>query len=232
MKRLAFATALLVLLTIAATGAWADAIPPQVTLGPPPPGVLGAAKSIVFTKGVGSSSFDFSGKCGGISQCISGSAELDPQVITATYTMWIKGPSPTITFVDPSDYSVSMGTATMFLDVKLGAGGSLGDLLGTVVLTDFYGVKGPAPTFDGTFTTVSSSGALAAIFPPTTVGSIDFTVQLGKHPTFGPLPVGKTTAGYLSSGEVLGVVPEPTSLALLGTGVLGLAAVLRRKMIH
>lgn len=234
MKRLAFATALLVLLTIAATGAWADAIPPQITLGPPPPNAPGAATSIAFTKSAGSSSFNFVTNCGAIAHCISGSGSFDPLGIDAPYTVWIKGPSTTLTFVDPSDYSVGMGTATMFLDIKLGAGGSLGDLLAAVVLTDLFGVKGPAPSFVGNFTTISSSGSFVANFPVGTPGSLDFTVQLGKHPTFGPLPVGKTTSGYLSSGEVVApvVVPEPSSLALLGTGVLGLAALLRRKMIH
>jgi hypothetical protein len=34
----------------------------------------------------------------------------------------------------------------------------------------------------------------------------------------------------VSSGEFVPAVPEPSSLALMGTGVLGLAAIIRRKI--
>jgi hypothetical protein len=171
----------------------------------------------------------FVGTCGAIPQCIAGSASLDGPGITGSYQMLIKGGS--LTLIDgSSDFTIDMGTSSVLLDVKLGSGGSMGELLATVTLTDLFGGKGRVPTFDGTFTTLSSTGSFASVYSPGAVGSIDFTIQLGKHPPFDPLPVGSTTGGYLSSGEVVAPtsVPEPTSLALFGTGVLGLAGLIRR----
>jgi hypothetical protein len=42
---------------------------------------------------------------------------------------------------------------------------------------------------------------------------------------------GQSVQGPLSSGEVIGVpTPEPGTLALFGTGILGLAGLIRRKL--
>ena len=65
-------------------------------------------------------------------------------------------------------------------------------------------------------------------------GSVDFDVTLSKTAhsvdyVYGHR--GTSAQGTISSGEVIGSpVPEPGTLALLGSGIIGLAGVLRRKI--
>ena len=65
-------------------------------------------------------------------------------------------------------------------------------------------------------------------------GSVDFDVTLSKTAhsvdyVYGHR--GTFAQGTISSGEVIGSpVPEPGTLALLGSGIIGLAGVLRRKV--
>ena len=65
----------------------------------------------------------------------------------------------------------------------------------------------------------------------------DFTVYTGGNrttvkPTVDQVWLGTspTTSGYVSSGEIIpDPVPEPGTIALMGTGLLGLAGFLRRR---
>ena len=225
MKKLALATACAAFLTITAVGAWANAIPPQVTLS------SSSVGSVYFGNSGGTLSFWFSGTSGqcGHANCISGNALLDPQGITGQYWMWMVGGTPTLTG-SPYDYDINMGSSTIYLEVKLGTNGSLGDLITAVSLSDMYGGPSPYPTLGGTIRdSTSTLMFLTDSFTPTGTGTIDYTLNMGNHRTVASLGVGQQTYGYLSSGEVNPSVPEPSSLALLGTGVLGLAGVIRRK---
>ena len=231
MKRIAFATvACLALLVLAASGAFADAVPPQVTLS------SGTNGSVVFTGAGSSVSVDFTGHSTGCpnTRCVSGAAILDlgtglpGSQIPGNYWMWIVG-GPITLMGGPSDYTVT-ASGTIYLDVKLGSSGSLGNLLTTVSLQDLTGGSGRYPQFDGTFLTSISTLDFKSLFPATIEGTIDYTVKLPLNSGFGPKPQGSSVSGYISSGEVDSPVPEPGTLGLLGTGILGLAGLIRRKI--
>jgi PEP-CTERM motif len=63
------------------------------------------------------------------------------------------------------------------------------------------------------------------------VAPLDFNIYLGRNPTIDQVYSGEahSTEGPIASGE-LQPVPEPSSIALFGSGALGLAGMLRRKL--
>jgi hypothetical protein len=158
--------------------------------------------------------------------------DLGTSTVSGKYWLWLTGGPLTLTG-GPSDYTVNMGSSTLWLEVKLGPGGNgaLGDLKATVALTDLFGAVGSTPQFVGSFIDTAATVDFHGLFPTSTAlpGEADFTVKLPRK-GLAPWKLGAAVSGYVSSGEFVPAVPEPSSLALMGTGVLGLAAMIRRKL--
>ena len=129
----------------------------------------------------------------------------------------------------PSTYTVNMNGATIHFSAQL-TSYPTATLNTTLLLTDLFGATTSAPTFEGSFASVTSAGPyLSSDFPSGISGTLDFTVKLFGAPTVGALSSGQQTKGYTSSGELV-PSPEPSSLALVGAGVLSLAGFIRRKI--
>ena len=231
MKKFALATVCLVLLVIASSGAWADATGPQVTLS--------KGTSGLFSFWDTGSEIDFSiasvasTNCSQ-ANCVAGIALLDDGHGDATngnYWMWITGGPPTLAPTTPGNFTVGMGSSTLFLQIGLGTklnNWNLGWLFGTVELTDLTGGTTGTPKFDGVLTVQSSSGLLS-IYSVGSAPALDFTINVAPLTKLAPLSNGPTITGYVSSGELV-PSPEPGTLALMGSGVLGLAGLIRRKI--
>jgi hypothetical protein len=217
MKKLATAMVCFVLLTVSATAMWASAV--QITLSSSPSG------SVVFT-GTGSTpevTFGFSGTCGTHSNCLTGNALLEPSATLGTYQMWMVGGPDTLTLLSPGNYAVGM-PFPVWLSVTFG-----GSTLTTqLALVDVFGGTGRAPSFEGDFLSATTTGTIPG-FPNGVSGTVDFAIRLQGGPGINTLGAGSTVKGFLSSGELV-PTPEPSSLALLGTGVISLAGAIRRRM--
>ena len=211
---------------MAPIGAWANVIPPQVTLA------SGTVGSVVFANTGANLTAAFTGTAGqcGHANCVSGLAVFDPLAMLGTYTMWMTGGTPSLTNLGAGNYSVSLGTSKIFLEVQLGTGGSLGDLTAALTPTSLNGGLGTTPQFDGTFLATTATGDFSSDFPLTIPGEFDVIVKLPSGTSLGSILVGNSITGYVSSGEIIPSVPEPSGLALLGTGILGLAGILRRQI--
>lgn len=227
MKKLSFATvACLALVALATTAGFANAIPPQVTLS------LGTSGNVAFSTVGNVINVSFTGNSGqcGHANCVGGAALLDlgTSQTLGSYTMWMTGGPLSLTG-GPSDFTAMKGSSAIYLEVKLGSNGSLGDLITTISLDTLTGGSTNTPQLSGDFWASTSTLGFTKYFVNGVPGEIDFTVKLPPNSSLGPN--GSTVSGYLSSGELVPSVPEPGTIALLGSGIIGLAGVIRRRMI-
>lgn len=216
MKKLALATAFVALLTMTAVGAWANAIP-QITLSQSYIGDVDFSSSGGFLTSFWLTGTSAPSQCGASHPgCVSGSVLLDPNKDIGTYWIWIVGNNPALALLDSfaGVYAVVPGNYSINVEVDLNNGNVFtGDLALTNLIAGPFG----SPEFTGTYKTTGATTEFAVdgfstSSPPRV---IDFSLV--------------SVNGPVSSGELNSALPEPSSLALLGTGVLGLAGVIRRK---
>lgn len=190
-----------------------------VILGDSSPG------QVLFTNtGFDSADVSFTGTCGS-PDCLTGLGYYGTNV--GTYSLWfVSGRSGNVKLESPTDGVYPIDMNGNVIDFAFGYGSSFLD--GTVTLNNVTDGTN-APRFIGGLLVTMSN------IPGFVVGStsvLDFNVFLGTNPTVDQVFSGQfpSTQGPLSSGEIVPSTPEPSSFLLFGSGVLGLAGLLRRKL--
>ena len=217
------ATLLLLVMTVAlAVVANAD----QITIGP------SAKNDNIIVQDIGGTTFlSFTG---GSLHGVALYPDTNPFIGTYNFTFG-SGTLPTIAEISTSNYTVTMGTAVLTVKICITTCG-VGEVDGVVTLEQLAALNPTAPGFNGAILVTKSTGILASDFSVGPGGLLDFAANLAKiNPAKGVdyVYTHRSTAvqGPLSSGELIGVpTPEPGTLALFGSGILGLAGVLRRKI--
>ena len=193
--------------------------PTQIILG------VSTTGDVVFTNTGGNVNVTLSGDCGkGPADCLSGFAYYGNLV--GDYAMWLSGPGgpPTLGAPTGNLYPIDMDGATLNFSTTIQSY----FVNGLISLMEVNGGT-KTPTFEGILDITDSN------FPGYPIGdklSFDFTINLTDNPSLEDVYSGKysKTSGYLSSGQIPPSVPEPGSFLLLGSGVVGIAGLLRRKL--
>lgn len=190
---------------------------------------LGQNIAVDFSAAGGGATMTFSFSTG----CCSGNAWLQNGGTQAgTYTMAFSGGSPTLgsQTVIPgfgSTYLVNMNGATLNFTFNLGSD----YVTGTINLASMSSTAGNMVTFYGTFTPTSATGVLYDLWLAN--GAIPSTAQIGVTTAQSVDTLfsnGGTTQGTNSSGHILKPVPEPASIAMLGSGLLALGGIVKRRL--
>ncbi len=192
--------------------------PTTVILGDSSPG------QVLITNTGSDTTLAFTGSCGG-PDCLTGLGYFGTNV--GTYSMWfVSGRSGDLLLGSPNGdmFPINMNGNT--IDFTFGYGSTFLD--GTVVLNNVTDGT-DAPRFIGGLFVTSTN---LAGFRDGTYVDLDFNIYLGTNPTIDQVFSGQyhSTQGPISSGEIVPSTPEPSSIALFGSGVLGLAGLLRRKL--
>ncbi len=189
-----------------------------VILGDSSPGQL------LFTNtGLDSANLSFTGTCGS-ADCLTGLGYYGTNV--GTYSMWFVGGSGSVQLLAPTAGVYPLDMSGNTIDFAFAYGTSFLD--GTVALNNVTdGSEAPRFIADLLVTSSNIPGFVVGTNAP-----FDFNAFLGTNPTIDQVFSGQfhSTQGPLSSGEIVPSTPEPSSFLLFGSGVLGLAGLLRRKL--
>ena len=209
---------LFVCLVLLTTLSFASSTP--VILGTSDPGQI-----LVTNTGPDSADIVFTGTCGGNSDCLTGYGYYGANV--GTYSMWfVSGRSGNVLLESPTDGVYPIDMNGNVIDFAFNYGSTFLD--GTIILNNVTDGTNAPRFIGGLFITSSNLPG----FGSGGYSDLDFNAYLGNNPTIDQVFSGMahSTQGPLSSGELPGATPEPSSIALFGSGVLGLAGVLRRKL--
>jgi hypothetical protein len=227
MNRKFLCTMLLLAATLVLTGiANAD----QITIGPSV-----TNDNVIFKNTGGTTTLGFAGSASVGGTVLTGTASYpntSPFFGPYTFTFGT-GTRPTLSLVSPFSYMINMGTAPLTLKVCIVT--CANEVDGIVTLAQLSTFNPRAPQVSGMIDVTFASGILFNDFAVGPGGQVAFDVNLANiNPTRGIdwvyTHAGQSVQGPLSSGEVIGVpTPEPGTLALFGTGILGLAGLIRRK---
>ena len=209
---------LLLLAGVLSGVSYASAFPSQITFGPSP------FNSVTFTGTNPGETVTFFGVTGPAS-LFNGSTMISTP---GTFTIG----NGTVGLFGTTLFGFSLDPNALPFNVTLNGG--LGTLDGLLTLEEVSS-QGWAPEFLAHLTIGTVTGTLfpAAGFSGGMIVDTDFTVYLGRSAkTVDYLWTNPgSSSGYVSAGEVTpdSSVPEPGTIALMGTGLLGLAGYLRRR---
>jgi hypothetical protein len=228
MNRKFLSTTLLLALTLMLAGiANAD----QITIGPSV-----TNDNVIFKNTAGVTTLGFAGSASAGGTKLAGTASYpNTSPFFGPYTFTFTTPArPTLSLVSPFSYTVTTAPNSIFLNVCIIT--CANEVQGWVDIQQLSTFNARAPQVSGMIDVTFASGILFNDFAVGPGGQVAFDVNLVNiNPTRGVdwvfAHAGQSVQGPLSSGEVIGVpTPEPGTLALFGTGILGLAGLIRRKL--
>ncbi len=176
--------------------------------------------NVQFSNVAGTVDMSFTG-CGG--NCLEGFGYFG--AVVGNYDFTLTG-TPTLGTPTSGVYPINMNGST--IDFSW-ASQDLSMFLDATITLDNVTDGTQAPRFIGGVQITSTD---LPGYAPGGNSPLDFIVYLGTNPSldFVYNNPGSSTQGYLSAGEIGPTAPEPGSLVLFGSGVVGLATFLRRRI--